>query len=136
MEIAFIQLANHLGELDRLHAFFEEIGLRFDWPARLKWDLTLACEELLTNTISYGFPQGGKHSITLTVRYHPGLIEVRLEDDGMPFNPLEQDEPDLTLSVEERAIGGLGIFFVRRTMNEVVYERTETGNRMILRKML
>jgi serine/threonine-protein kinase RsbW len=61
---------------------------------------------------------------------------VRLEDEGMPFNPLEQDEPDLTLNVEERAIGGLGIFFVRRTMNEVVYERTETGNRIILRKTL
>ncbi|WP_182302475.1 ATP-binding protein [Cohnella cholangitidis] len=133
-ETAVIRLANHLGELDRLHAFFEEIGLRTSWPDKLKWELTLACEELLTNTINYGFPQGGRHLITLGVSAEQGLVEVSLEDEGIPFNPLEQEAPDLSLDIEERAIGGLGIFFVKQTMDEIYYERTDSVNRVILRK--
>jgi serine/threonine-protein kinase RsbW len=135
-EVAVIQLANRLSELGRLHAFFDGIGHQSSWAEQLKWDLTLSCEELLTNTISYGFPQGGEHVISLSVRSEPGWIEVRVEDGGIPFNPFEQAEPDLSLSVEERDIGGLGIFFVKRLMNEVHYERTSSGNRLILRKKL
>lgn len=135
-EVGVIQLANRLSELDRLHAFFDELGHRSSWAEKLKWDLTLSCEELLTNTISYGFPQGGEHVISLAVHEEPGWIELRVEDAGIPFNPFDQDEPDISLSVEERDIGGLGIFFVKRIMNEVRYERTNTGNRLILRKML
>lgn len=135
-EVAVIQLANRLSELERLHAFFDEIGQRSSWSERLKWDLTLICEELLTNTISYGFPQGGEHHIVMSVHTEPGRVEICLEDSGLPFNPLEQSEPDTTLGVEEREIGGLGIFFVKRLMNEVVYERTSTGNRLILHKFV
>jgi serine/threonine-protein kinase RsbW len=102
----------------------------------LKRDITLSCEELLTNTITYGYPEGGDHHITIVVSVEPGQVEVRLEDDAIPFNPLEREEPDITLSVEERPVGGLGIFFVKRIMNEVIYDRTETGNRIILRKIL
>jgi serine/threonine-protein kinase RsbW len=133
---ATIQLANQLSELERLHAFFEEIGDKASWNNKLKFDLVLSCEELLTNTINYGFPQGGNHVITLTVKAEQRRIEVTLEDKGLPFNPLAQEDPDVTLSLEEREVGGLGIFFVRRIMNEVLYERTDTGNRVILRKML
>lgn len=133
---AVIRLDNRLDELGRLHAFFEEIGERANWPDRLKFDMTLSCEELLTNTINYGFPQGGRHVITLSVQSFPAQVEVRLEDGGVPFNPLEFGEPDVSLDLEQRSVGGLGIFFVRRLMNEMIYERTETGNRIILRKLL
>ncbi|MFC7147965.1 ATP-binding protein [Cohnella cellulosilytica] len=133
---AVIRLDNRLDELERLHAFFEEIGARANWPDRLKFDMTLSCEELLTNTINYGFPQGGRHVITLSVQSSPSAVEIRLEDEGVPFNPLEFEEPDLSPDLEERRIGGLGIFFVRRMMNEFIYERTDTGNRIILRKTI
>lgn len=135
-EVAAMELANRMDELERLHGFFEEIGMRANWSERLRFDVTLSCEELLTNTISYGFPQGGHHSIKLSVRTDPEGVEIRLEDEGVPFNPLEQEEPDTTLGVEERMIGGLGIFFAKRRMNEMVYERTDTGNRIILRKTI
>ena len=135
-EVGVIQLANRLSELDRLHAFFEELGHRSSWAEKLKRDLTLSCEELLTNTISYGFPQGGEHIISLAVHAETGWIELRIEDAGIPFNPFDREDPDISLSVEERDIGGLGVFFVKRIMNEVRYERTNTGNRLILRKML
>jgi serine/threonine-protein kinase RsbW len=136
IEVAAIQLTNRLSELDRLHAFFDEIGHRSSWSDRLKRDITLSCEELLTNTITYGYPEGGDHHITIVISAEPGQVEVRLEDDAIPFNPLEREEPDITLNVEERSVGGLGIFFVKQMMNEVIYDRTETGNRIILRKIL
>jgi serine/threonine-protein kinase RsbW len=132
-----IRLANRLSELDRLHAFFDELGGRSDWPDKLKWDLTLSCEELLTNTINYGFPRDdGNYLITVAVKAEPGRIEITLEDEGIAFNPLEQEQPDIHLGIEERDIGGLGIFFVRKLMSEVVYERTDAGNRIVLRKFL
>ncbi len=134
--VAVIQLANRLSELDRLHAFFDELGNRSDWPDKLKWDLTLSCEELLTNTISYGFPRDGNYLITLAVNAEPGWIEITLEDEGIAFNPLDQEQPDIALGIEERDIGGLGIFFVRKLMSEFAYERTDTGNRIVLRKIL
>lgn len=135
-DVTVIELANRLGELDRLHAFFEGISRKAGWPERLHEQLILSCDELLTNTISYGFPQGGDHFITLSVTADASFVEVRLEDGGVPFNPLAQPEPDLTLSLEERGVGGLGIFFVTQLMDEVVYERTESGNVIILRKMI
>ncbi|MFC5468671.1 ATP-binding protein [Cohnella suwonensis] len=137
-EVAVVQLANRLDELERLHAFFDEIGVRSGWPDRLKWDLTLSCEELVTNTISYGYPdsEAGSRFIRLTVRAREQTVEVCLEDEGVPFNPLETADPDVGLGIDEREIGGLGIFFVKRMMNEATYERTESGNRIVLRKTL
>jgi serine/threonine-protein kinase RsbW len=135
-ETAVIQLSNRLSELDLLHAFFDELSVRLGWTDQLKWDLTLACEELLTNTIKYGYPQGGDHLIILAVDAEPTQILVNIEDDGIPFNPLDKEDPNVLLSIEAREIGGLGIFFVKRIMKEIVYERTVTGNRLTLRKML
>ncbi|MFD0674022.1 ATP-binding protein [Cohnella sp. GCM10027633] len=131
-----IRLTNSLGELDRLHEFFETCGTRFGWPAKLNGQLVLSCDELLTNTISYGYPQGGEHAIVLSVRSLPDVIEVTLEDEGIPFNPLLKDDPDITLGLDEREIGGLGLMFVKRLMDELHYERTDTGNRLRMVKRL
>lgn len=131
-----IRLTNRLSELDRLHAFFESCGSRHGWTDKLKGQLVLACDELLTNTISYGYPQGGEHEIVLSVRALPGIVEVTLEDEGIPFDPLQKDEPDITLGLEERDVGGLGLMFVKRLMDELQYERTDTGNRLRMAKRL
>ncbi|MFC5406966.1 ATP-binding protein [Cohnella soli] len=137
-EVAVVQLANRLDELERLHVFFDEIGIRSGWPDRLKWDLVLSCEELVTNTISYGYPdsEAGSRYIRVAVRAHADSVEVCLEDEALPFNPLETDEPDVGLGIDEREVGGLGVFLVKRMVNEATYERTETGNRIVLRKRL
>ena len=62
------------------------------------------------------------------------LIMLVFTDDGRPYNPLEQDDPDITLSAEEREIGGLGIFMVKKTMDEVTYGYSEGWNRLIIKK--
>jgi len=131
-----LDMPNRLGELDSLHRFFEGLGREAGWSDRLSMNMTLACEELLTNTISYGYPQGGDHSIRLEVTSSARGIEIVLEDEAVPFDPLSAEAPDLGLSVEERRIGGLGIHFVKRLMDEIVYERTASGNRLTLYKKI
>jgi serine/threonine-protein kinase RsbW len=129
-----LEMPNRLGELESLHLFFERVGLEAGWSDRLCMNMTLACEELLTNTISYGFPQGGDHLLRISVRCSDRQIEVVLEDEGVPFDPLAAGEPDLELSLDDRPIGGLGIHFAKRLMDEMAYERTPSGNRLVLLK--
>ncbi|WP_176220691.1 ATP-binding protein [Cohnella massiliensis] len=129
-----LELRNSMDELEALHRFFEQLGERSGWSDRLCLHLTLACEELLTNTISYGYPEGGEHSIRLSVSPARAFVEIVLEDDAIPFNPLEAGAPDLEPSLEERAVGGLGIHFVKKLMDDVSYERTSSGNRLVLVK--
>ncbi|WP_276358381.1 ATP-binding protein [Cohnella caldifontis] len=124
-----------LEELGELHRYFDRLSQRENWPVRLANDLLLCCEELLTNTILYGYPDGRTpRSIVLEVASGRESVVITLSDDAMPYNPLLGSDPDLTLGVEDRPIGGLGVYFVKQIMDEVRYELTEKGNRLILRK--
>ena len=82
--------------------------------------LRLACEEIVTNVTSYAYPEGVDGFLDVTIR-KTDRIEIRFEDGGMPFNPLEQKTPNTKLSWKKRRIGGLGIFLLRRKMDDVRY---------------
>jgi anti-sigma regulatory factor (Ser/Thr protein kinase) len=101
-------------------------------PKRLM-QLELAVEEAVVNICLYAYevPPG-----ELLVRICPGekSFVVELVDEGVPFDPLDVEEPDLRAAVEERAVGGLGIFLVRRVMDEVAYHRD--GSRNVLRLVI
>lgn len=130
-----------LEELERLHAYFEQLEQEAGWPARLTMDLLLCCEELLTNTIMYGFPEecpAGQRRVQLTVTTQPGSVTLELADNAIPYNPLLRPDPDLTLGLEERPIGGLGVYFVKRIMDELQYEPAAPGpgNKLRMRKFL
>lgn len=98
--------------------------------------IRLACEEVLVNVIHYAYPtdiQG-----TLTVSYEltnegKDLI-IKVMDKGVPFNPLEKEDPDVDLPLEERQIGGLGIFMVRNIMDDLTYTRENEMNILTMRK--
>ena len=130
-----------LEELGRLHAFFERLGREAGWSDKLTMDLLLCCEELLTNTITYGFaealPPGSRHA-QLTVAAQPGNVTIELSDNAAPFNPLLNPDPDLTLDLEHRPIGGLGVYFVKRIMDELHYESVVPGpgNKLVMRKYI
>lgn len=131
-----IKLFNRMEELQRLNERLEEIGTDAGWPARAVLDLSLACEELVVNIVNYGFPTGGEHCIDVTIHASPTSVEVKIEDGGVPFNPLEeQDRPAAPhLELEDRPIGGLGIFFVKRLMDDIHYEYSGGLNRFWMRK--
>ncbi|MBK9248509.1 MAG: ATP-binding protein [Ignavibacteria bacterium] len=129
-----VQIANNRPEIARLSGIIEEFLASNDVPMNVGFAIDLALDELLTNIISYGFPDGGKHTITIQIDVSTTDVKVIISDEGVPFNPLEQEEVDTTLSIEDREIGGLGIHLVKKTMNHLGYEREENRNVLTLVK--
>lgn len=114
----------------RIDAFCAAHGL----APGISFDVTLAVDELVTNTIGYGYDDGGEHSIDLCLRIEGGTLTVEIADDGRAFDPLQAPEPDLGAPLEERARGGLGIYLVRKTMDTVAYRREHGRNVVTLTK--
>jgi sigma-B regulation protein RsbU (phosphoserine phosphatase) len=131
-----LTMANDLAEIERaadaMGEFLQENGV----PAPVRRRLGMAIDEILNNVISYAFPEGGEHVVKLGIVLSADWLVVRLEDEGIPFNPLKQSDPDTTASLEERQIGGLGIHLVRNMMDDVSYARQGTYNVLSLRKRL
>ncbi len=88
----------------------------------------LVLEEMITNTIKYGYDDSATHEIAVQITVHGSRVVVRITDDGHAFNPLDLPEPDTTLPGEERPIGGLGVHFVRRLADAFEYERAGVHN--------
>lgn len=129
-----IALDEGVSAIDSLHRFMEAAGDRMGWSERTRLQLTLACEELLTNIASYGYPDGGDPRIRLSVTPVAGGVRLVLEDNGAAFDPLVKADPDLTQDLDSRPIGGLGVYFVKRLMDELDYERLPSGNRLTMIK--
>ncbi len=95
---------------------------------------TLALEELVTNCIKYGYDDRAEHVIQVEVELAPDGMTMVVEDDGHPFNPLEQVEPDTNLPIEERPIGGLGLHLLRKLSDRMEYAWKNGRNRVTLQK--
>lgn len=98
--------------------------------AALEFTLRLVLEELVVNVVNYAYGEGGDGPLDITVENRDDAIAITLTDQGVPFNPLEQEAPDTDLPPEERPIGGLGIFLVREMMDNVSY-RYEDGHNIL-----
>lgn len=95
----------------------------------------LAVEEIYTNIANYAYhPEHGTAKIHCEVKGEPLQIIIGFSDEGKPYNPLERKTPDMTAGVEEREIGGLGIFLVRKMMDEVEYQFVDGKNILTIRK--
>jgi serine/threonine-protein kinase RsbW len=113
--------------LDQLEDYAEATGL----PSRVAYHLRLICEELAANVAMHG--AGGENGATyveITVDRQRDEIRLSVEDDGRPFDPLAQARPNLDLGVEDRPIGGLGIYFVRSLVKDISYRRSDRINRL------
>jgi serine/threonine-protein kinase RsbW len=129
-----IELHSELSEIARLAGQVEAFGARNNVPEAAIGHVNLALDELITNTISYGVVDQRSHRIRVTLRLDHGRLVVELLDDGRPFAPFGGDDPDVTRSLEDRAIGGLGIYFVRKLMDHVDYQHVNGQNRVTLIK--
>jgi serine/threonine-protein kinase RsbW len=127
-----------LGEVARVHAAVAEFADAHALPASVRRDVNVVLDELLTNTIRYGFAGRDGGEVTIDVELRPDRLSVTLTDDGTPFDPfgMAATPPDTALPVEERPIGGLGIHLVRRMMDEVSYYRRTDRNVVVLSKLL
>ncbi len=117
-----------LSEIDRINQEFGIFAARHKLAAAAVQKVSIALDDLLNNIISYGFEDNDNHVIQLTMDYVEGRLEVIIRDDGVPFNPFDQAQPDTALTVEERKIGGLGVLLVKELMSDVSYQRQQDRN--------
>ena len=97
--------------------------------------LQLACEEIVVNVTLYAYPEDAEGFLDVDIQ-KTDRITIRFEDGGVPFNPLEHKKPDTTLSWQERRIGGLGIFLIRRKMDDVRYVYEDNKNILTIEKII
>lgn len=105
-------------------------------PDALRRGVTIALDELLSNTLKYGFKGRPGGEVTVEVNKGADRLSVTLTDDGRPFDPFERAAPDTTLTTMERRIGGLGIHLVKQMMDECSYQRQGDRNVVVLAKRL
>lgn len=98
---------------------------------QVQMQLEIALEEIFVNIASYAYhPKSGKAKVKLIVDEERKQISIRFEDTGRPYNPLQRGDPDITLGVEEREVGGLGIYMAKKTMDQTAY-RYENGKNIL-----
>ena len=131
-----ITIINHLDQLEYLAHVLEEISGEWNIPMKIALNLNLVLEELVTNIIFYGYEDKDEHEININLSYKNNTIKVQIEDDGRQFDPLQVPEPDIEKTVEDRKIGGLGIHFVRKIMDDINYLRLDNKNRLTLTKRI
>lgn len=131
-----IILANDISEIARLNEFVEEIVNDFSLSPEVIFNLNLVLEEAVVNIINYAYPKEEHEKIYLSAKLHNDSIILVLTDTGKEFDPTMVPDTDITLSADERPIGGLGIFLIRQIMNEVKYERIDGKNVLTLEKKL
>ena len=129
-----ISLNNDLGELRTAAAEIDAFCASHDMPDAIAYAVNLAVDELLTNTISYGYDDDEVHGLDLALRMDGDVIVIEITDDARPFDPSETTTPNTDAGIDERSIGGLGIFLVHELMDEVQYRRIDERNIVTLRK--
>ena len=129
-------LKNDESELESAMSFISDFCVRNSIPPETEHDLKLALDEMITNVIQHAYPVSGEHRFTLQINLSDEEFVARIEDDGVEFNPTEHPIPDLDAPLEERKVGGLGIYLVRQIMTSVEYQRVAGKNVVTLRKKL
>ncbi len=106
---------------------------RVDCPMKAQMQIDIAVEEIFVNIAKYAYVPGEGKAV-IGILAEPGRAEVSFADSGLPYNPLNRDDPDVTLAAEDREIGGLGIFMVKKTMDTMRYEYSDGQNLLTLIK--
>lgn len=129
-----IRIAADVTEIERLNRLVRQFGELHEIPMRALYSINLALDELVTNTLTYGFENPDSEQVTIHIEVAAGEIVASVSDYGLEFNPLDAPTPDLTASLSERQIGGLGIHLVRSLMDKTEYARVDGKNVLTVRK--
>ncbi|MCF0175463.1 MAG: ATP-binding protein [Bacteroidales bacterium] len=127
---------NRIEEVERIAAFVEGVSEELDLQPAVVGSLQLAIEEAVVNVINYAYPDRTECDSSLMAKWDDTSLTFILSDSGVPFDPTRAADPDLSLGLEERPIGGLGIFLIKKIMNEVSYEYINSCNVLTMIKNL
>ena len=128
-----LEIEARLENLDAVTAFVDEQLESVDCPMKTQMQIDLSLEEIFVNIAHYAYtPEVGMAVIETEVS--EGKARMIFYDRGVPYDPLAKEDPDITLSAQDRAIGGLGIFMVKKSMDNVEYEYRDGQNILTLEK--
>ena len=126
-----------LENIPAVTAFIDEQLEALDCPMKTQMQIDVAIDELFSNIARYAYGEGtGDATVRFEFDEATHIVSVTFIDSGTPFNPLVAEMPDISLSAEDRPIGGLGIHLVRKTMDDMHYERTDNRNVLSIQKNL
>ena len=124
-------------KLREVLAFLDEELEALDCDMKTIFALDLSVEEIFVNIASYAYEGGkGEAEMSLDFSEADNMLTITFRDSGFPYDPLAKEDPDVTLALEERKIGGLGIFMVKKNVDEMSYEYKDGQNVLTLRKKL
>lgn len=129
-------IRNRREDLARVSDAVDRLGVECSLAAGVVADMQVALDEVLTNILNYAYADKREHEIRVRLRVVDGALEATVEDDGMPFNPLQIAPPDTRAPLRERKMGGVGVHFVKNLMSEVSYDRVDGRNRLVLKRKL
>lgn len=124
-----------ISELDNVLAFADTILEEVECPTKAQMQIDIAIEEMFVNIAHYAYPEGqGQATILIDADTEAKSVAITFEDEGIPYDPLKNEDPDITLSADDRPIGGLGIFMVKKSMDDMTYEYKDGKNRLTIKK--
>ena len=130
------ELKSDLSELKTLCQHLNKFGQVTGLSAACLADVNICLDELFTNIVSYGFADDQEHIIRLTINLDNNGLIFSIEDDGIPFNPLEKKDPEFPADLINARIGGLGIHIVRKLVDDICYKRKRGWNLLTMKKNL
>jgi serine/threonine-protein kinase RsbW len=130
------ELKNDLSELKTLCQHLKKFGHVSGLSEACITDVNICLDELFTNITAYGFADDLEHIIRFTINLDNHVLTLIIEDEGIPFNPLEKKDPEIPADLIDVRIGGLGIHIVRKLMNDIRYERKQGRNKLTLKKFI
>ncbi len=121
--------------VEKVTNFVNEELEKIKCPPKAKAEIDIAIDELFSNIANYAYnPEIGKATVKFEVQDNPQAVIITFMDNGKPFDPLLKADPNIKLAVEERDIGGLGIFMVKKSMDSVEYEYKDNHNILKIKK--
>ena len=132
-----LTIAATVENIDTVTDFVNEHLEAYDCPMKAQMQIDIAIDELFGNIAHYAYnPETGDATVRVEVVEDPMAVVITFIDKGVPYDPLKQADPNTSLSAEEREIGGLGIFMVKKTMDDISYEYKDGQNILKIKKNL
>ena len=129
-----LQLSNNRPEIRNLRNRFDIFAKDNELPNKVIRDVQLALDEVVTNIVEYGYDDDDKHLIDIKFILNEQSLKIIIIDDSKPYNILDKKDPDTSLSLDEKPIGGLGIYLVKRLMTNIDYDYRDGKNHLLLTK--
>ena len=132
-----LTIAATVENIEAVTAFVNQQLEELACPMKAQMQINIAIDELFSNIAHYSYnPEIGQATVRVEVMENPLAVSITFIDNGVPFDPLSKEDPDLTLSAEERQIGGLGIYMVKKSMDEITYEYKDGQNILSIKKCI